>query len=74
MSMYNYDIVYGKCSLMCHVDALSRLPLAGSTNIKTISIKMFNFSEDIPIKIDEIAKSTKEDPILSIHCLVGPKV
>ena len=39
MSMYNYDIVYRKCSLMCHADALSRLPLAGQQILKAFKLK-----------------------------------
>lgn len=66
MSMYQYTIVYRPGKKMANADALSRLPLKEGTEVESInSINTLNFSKEIPLKFEDIQKSTSEYKILS---------
>lgn len=64
LSMYTYQIVYRKSTLMCHADALSRLPVVGVSQVDNFPI--FSISEsntDLNFKI--ITQETEKDDVLS---------
>lgn len=65
LSMYDYEIRHKSGSKMGNVDALSRLPLEGSTDVEVEKINFINFGVDIPIELKDIDESTQNDPILS---------
>lgn len=65
LSMYDYQIVHRRGSLMSHADALSRLPIEGKTEIEEVQINFFNFSNDAPVDWAMIQKNTMSDPVLS---------
>lgn len=65
LSMYDYEIKHKSGSKMGNVDALSRLPLDGVTDVDVDQINFINFGEDIPIEHEDVKKETQQDPVLS---------
>lgn len=66
LSMYNYRIEYRRGSEMSHVDALSRLPVQSKTNIDSnLCIKSFNFTDGLPLKLENIVTEMEKDICLS---------
>jgi hypothetical protein len=64
VSMFNCSVVYRKGSTLQNADALSRLPLNKKTGVEDIQINSLNTVENLPITVDQLAQTTKEDPIL----------
>lgn len=66
LSMYDYQIEHRPAKKMCHVDALSRLPLEQEVDdIDAYSIKMFHSHEEQIINQKLVAKETFKDKLLS---------
>lgn len=65
MSMYSYQIIYKSGSKMANADALSRLPLGDETEVESIQINFFNFTEELPVSFEEICRSYSNDVVLS---------
>lgn len=62
LSAYQYKIIHKKGTLIPHADALSRLP--SSELVKDYETNFLFLSTPL-ISVEEVAKMTKEDPILS---------
>lgn len=64
LSGYQYVINYRKGTLLGNADALSRLPLPEKANVADC-INYFNFTNDVLLDFQEIAKYTQKDVALS---------
>jgi len=65
LSEYQYDIEHRKSDLLCHVDALSRLPEFAPTNVVLIQKIDHPYAPiTFPLTAAEISVATKADPIL----------
>lgn len=64
LSMYDYEIKHKSGTRMGHVDALSRLPVEGKTDVDVEHLNFINFGVDIPIESKDIEEGTRDDPIL----------
>ena len=77
LQAYSFDLVHCSGKLLGSADALSRLPLANKNECIPIPsewIDTVEFMENTPVTSKEIAKLTKEDPILSKvfqYCYTG---
>lgn len=67
LSMYQYKIVHKSGKNMGNVDGLSRLPLPDENREdETQIVNFLNFSDNLPITLDEIRNELKQDFNLSI--------
>ena len=64
LSAYNYSMVYRQSAQMGNADALSRLPVDKASEELESSVLLLE-TQDLPIKADTIAQSTKKDSVLS---------
>lgn len=60
ISIFDFDIVYRKGKKIPEADALSRLPVEGSTDIDS-EVMVNSVREEIPINLDVIGKETQRD-------------
>ena len=67
LSAYDYDIVYRQSGAHGNADGLSRLPLAGPPASDEVEGAVFQFSisERAPIRAQQVATATRQDPLLS---------
>ena len=67
LSAYQYDIQFKATNDHANADGLSRLPLSTTTPASTSASTLFNISqiESIPLFHNQIATSTRKDPVLS---------
>lgn len=64
LSNYNCHIKYRPGVKQQNVDALSRLPQNGNTDIENLNINFFNFDTTIPISLDKIVKFSEKDVVI----------
>ena len=67
LAAYDYDIVYRQSSSHSNADGLSRLPQVGKPAADEEEGAVFQFfsSERAPIKAQQVASATRQDPLLA---------
>ena len=67
LAAYDYHIVYRQSSAHANADGLSRLPKQGKPAADEVEGAVFQFfsSERAPIKAQQVATATRQDPLLS---------
>ncbi|XP_055916618.1 uncharacterized protein K02A2.6-like [Eupeodes corollae] len=65
LSTFDYSIKHKPARELAFVDALSRLPIPGTTDVETICINSINFFEELPVDKELIRAETKKDVELS---------
>lgn len=66
LSMYDYKIEYKSAKNLSNADALSRLPLTGSTGVEENCLNVLQIKNELFISMDQIRIGTEKDKYLRV--------